>query len=154
MEENQIDILEMMAKNEELINELYKAYSEKFPDHNGFWVGLSIEEMEHATWIRELRQKVKEGNVSFDENRFNLRTIKNFRNYMNDLLDASQKQEITLQGALSNALNIESALIERKFFEVFESDAEDLKEVLKLLSVSTEKHVERVRDAWNKIKGN
>jgi len=151
-QENETRILEMLAKNEKLVSDLYKIYSEKFPGYEDFWLGLSVEETEHATWIYELNKKVKEGQVSFKKERFNLYAVENFRNYMKEMLTASQKQEITLESALSNSLNIESALLERKFFEVFESDAGEIKEVLNLLEVSTKKHLGRVKDAWNKIK--
>ena len=150
--ESESGILEMMAVNEEKVSDLYKIYSEKFPDYRDFWTGLYVEEIEHAIWIREFRKKIKEGTVYFKEGRFNMYVIENFSNYMRRILDAAKKQEISLESALSTALDIEIALIENRFFEVFETDSEELKFMLKFLEDSTAKHRERVREAQNKAR--
>jgi hypothetical protein len=111
-----------------------------------------VEEIEHALWIREFSSKIKEGSAYFKEGRFNAYVIENFRGYLGDILDAAQKQEISLESALSTALDIETALIERGFFEVFETDAKELKFMLRFLDTSTRKHRDKVRGAWNKIR--
>jgi len=145
-------ILTMMVENEELVSELYRRYSEKFAVHEDFWFGLAVEEINHSIWIRDLNKKVLDGDVRFDESRFNMYALKNFRDYMNEMIGIANTQEVTLESALGTALNIESALIERKFFEVFESDSKELKEVLNLLAISTKRHADLVREFWNKTK--
>jgi hypothetical protein len=145
-------ILTRMAENEELVSELYRRYSEKFAVHKDFRFGLSVEEINHSTWILDLNKKVLEGDVRFDESRFNLYALKNFKDYMNEMIGIADTQEVTPESALGTALNIEGALIERKFFEVFESDSEELKQVLNLLAVSTKRHADLVREFWNKTK--
>lgn len=151
-QQNESIVLKMMAKNEELVSSLYRIYSEKFAVHKDFWFGLAVEEIEHSAWILDLNKKVLEGDVRFNESRFNVYAIENFRDYMNELIDIANTQEITLESALSNALNIESSLIEKKFFDVFEADSGELKEVLNLLAISTKRHAKLVRALWNKTK--
>jgi len=150
-QKKELRILEMMAENEKTISQLYKTYSEKFPDYEDFWFGLSAQEIEHATWLYELSSKVEDGFVHFRKDRFDINNIKKFHDYVNYILNHAQKQEISLESALVNALSIEYNLIERKFFEVFKGDAEELKLVLKLLYTSTSEHRNRVKKAFDEI---
>ncbi len=55
-----------------------------------------------------------------------------------------------LINALSIALYIEEALIERKFFEVIEGDSVGLKHVLLDVAAATRSHIDRVRKVWSK----
>jgi len=153
MGENKTDVLEMMAVNEEEIRQLYKIYSEKFPQYRDFWWGLAVEETQHAVWIRELRQRVNEGgHIYLSEDRFDIEAIKRFHDCVKVMLDVAEKREISLEEALSNSLSIEYNLIENKFFEVFEADSDVLKFVLKVLHTSTNEHKNRVQEALNKIR--
>lgn len=154
MGENKTDVLEMMAGNEEEIHQLYKIYSEKFPQYTDFWWVLAVEETQHAVWIRELNQRVNEGwHIYLSEDRFDIDAIKRFHDYVKSIIDVAKKREISLEEALSNSLSIEYNLIENKFFEVFEADSDVLKFVLKILYASTNEHKNRVQEALDKIRG-
>ena len=142
----QINVVEMLARNEEAISQLYHAYSEKFPESKGFWLGLADEEIGHAGSLRELHSKIHEGSVYLDESRFKVAAIKTFLDYLEREVAKTREQGVSLINALSTALYIEEALIERKYFEVFETDSVDLKHVLLDLAASTEEHVRRVRE--------
>ena len=51
----------------------------------------------------------------------------------------------SLINALSVALSIEESMIERKFFDVFETDSAELRDVLLNLAAETKRHREQVR---------
>ena len=53
-------IIEKMARNEELVSELYDAYGKNFHELSSFWNELSAEEKIHAGWLRALGKKMKE----------------------------------------------------------------------------------------------
>ena len=152
MGKNKTDVLEMLAKNEELINQLYNVYSGKFPDYKDFWRGLAVEETQHAVWIREFRSQVRQGHVQFNEDRFDVDIMGKLQDYVKDMINTAQEQEIPLKGALNIALDIESGLIEKRFFEVFETDAKELRFVLKVLSDSTKRHFDRIQKVSDKIR--
>lgn len=61
-------------------------------------------------------------------------------------------QDISLTKALSIARDIENGLIEKKFFEVFEGDPIELKQVLLDLAAATREHYNRIEKAWNEAK--
>jgi rubrerythrin len=58
-------------------------------------------------------------------------------------------QDISLIKALSIARDIENGLIEKKFFEVFEGDPIELKQVLLNLAAATREHHNRIEKVWN-----
>ena len=46
--------IEILAKNEEKLSELYQIYASKFPDYYDLWFGLAKEKEGHASWLRKL----------------------------------------------------------------------------------------------------
>jgi len=152
LEDNQIKTIELLANHEEAISELYRKYSGKFPDYEQFWLGLAEEEVLHAKWIRELRDDIEEGTVFCNEGRFNIIGVQTSLNYIKKQIVDSENQEISLPFALFLALDIENALLERKYFEIFEGDSVGLKHVLQDLAESTEPHRDRIEKALKEEK--
>lgn len=152
LEENQIKTIEALANHEEAISQLYRKYSGKFPDYEQFWLGLAEEEVLHTKWIRELRDDIEEGTVLFNEDRFNIVGVQTSLNYIKKQIVDSENQEISLRFALFLALDIENALLERKYFEIFEGDSVGLKHVLQDLAEATELHRDRIEKALKEAK--
>ena len=145
-DQDPLSVVRLLAENEQLIANLYAVYAERFPEHADFWSGLAAEERDHARWLRELGSRVEEGTIFVNEDRFRREPIRVFREYLEGEL--RQEGPMPLARALSIALSTEQALIERRFFEVFETDAAELKHILHDLASATEEHVKKVRDLW------
>lgn len=111
---------------------------------------MSAEEIGHANWVQRLHSKIKEGSVYFKEDIFNKEAIKTSLRYLNNQLSKAQMQEMSLMKALSIARDFESSLIEKKFFEVFEGDSAELKQILLNLAAATKDHYDRIQRAWNR----
>ena len=146
----QLKVIGVLAANEELISKLYKLYAKLIPELQDFWEDLAKEETRHAYWILALQTHINDGVLSFKENRFNLRAIELFLIYVKDLLDTAKGRVKAPKDALANAMNIENALIERKFFEVFNEDSPALKDTLQQLVIATEKHREKISAEFSK----
>ena len=144
----EMDAAELLATHEEAIGGLYQAYAKLFPDHESFWFGLAGEEAEHARWIRDLTAKAKAGSAHLDEKRFRTEAIKTSLDYIRNLTAQASSGNIELTDALSTALDIEKALIERKYFEILRGDSEEVKRTLEALTRSTKAHIEKVQRAW------
>ncbi len=82
LKENQINVIEMLARNEEALSRLYRAYADKFPDYKDFWSDLADEEIEHSNWLRGLSPKIQEDSIYFNEGRFKPGAIQTFLNYL------------------------------------------------------------------------
>lgn len=145
--DSQIETIEMLIRHEEAIGQLYKAYAERYTNYRDFWLGLCDEEAQHAGWINELHSKVADGSVHFNRDRFQISAIQHSLNYVQKMVLKSGEPDFELIEAFSTAWYIEDALLENRFFEVFETDSADLRETLRKLGEATEQHRQRIGDA-------
>lgn len=141
----QPDILNRLAENEEAVGTLYREFAKRFTDFDSFWSGLAWEEEEHACWIRALCSTASETGLLIDQGRFNEAALQTYCNYLGRELEKARQGDTTLLNALATTLYIEESMIEKKYFEVFESDDPQLKHVLLRLAGATKAHVKRAR---------
>ena len=144
-----VKILELLAEHEIAISQLYKEYARKFTKQKDFWSKIAYEEIEHANWIYRLRSQAKEGLLNFKEGRFKEAAIETSLEYVKSKLAEAQKEKISAKRALSVARDLESGLIEKKYFEVFESDCREMKQIFLDLAADTREHHRRIEKAWN-----
>ena len=152
LNDTQIKTIEMLAKSEETMSKLYTVYAEKFPDMHSFWSALSADELDHSEWIHKLSYKMQEGAVYFSEGRFKIDDIRALLDLTEDALAQSQKQEMSSEDSLALALYIEQTLMERKFFEVFETDSGELRQTLFDLDNAVRQHREKIEKALTEKK--
>jgi rubrerythrin len=143
-------ILEALATNEETLSVLYNKYSLQFVAYRKFWSNLSAKEISHANIIRGFYAKIRDGQAYFEHDRFNLKAINYFTNYLNDAIRQSEQKDML--NALSIALDIERSLIERKFFTVLKADSKLLKSLLKRLADDTKQHRLLIEKELSKLK--
>ena len=149
--DHQTAIIELLVHNEETVSRLYKAYAKKFPELSHFWSQLSREEEEHADNLKRLFSKVREGSLSFKQDRFNPQAIRTLTHHLEQTLNTVQNEGMSLRSALRTALDIEDALIEKNYFGVFVDDAKELKDTFLNMQSELEKHKKRIKDALDKI---
>jgi hypothetical protein len=147
------EILDTLKEHELALAELYGVYAEKFPEYKDFWTKFSSEEIQHADCINSLQTIVEESNDDFVVERFKIGAIENSTKYVKNLTDTARQSDIPLINALSTAVYLEQALIEKNYFEVFEGDSAQTKHILSLLAKSTRKHYEKLHAVWQEHKG-
>lgn len=152
LKEKDRKIIDMMANNEEAVSRLYSAYADRFPDYKGFWSELAVDEIEHATELRKLCELAESGGLFISEGRFNPVAIANFSKYLEKEAEPDRVKASSLINALSVAVYIEESIIERKFFEIFETDSARCKQILSDLADETAKHFEKTRQMWDEHK--
>jgi len=140
----QTEMVSLLIRNELALGGLYSFYSQKFPKLKGFWDKLVIDEKNHAAWIQNLYERVGEGSVFLNEDRFNLAALSTFNKKVLKEIDRVKNEEMTSIEALAMAVDMETALIESKFFECFEHDSVEVKQVLNKLMEETRKHTRYV----------
>ncbi len=139
--------LDMLREHEKAIGRLYEAYARRFPQDGEFWLILAQEEQQHAGWIELLQTKVEDDPSAMIVNRFPAAAINYSLHYLSRLTEDAQQPSLTPINALSAALDIEQALLENKYFEVFTSDSAAIQRLLHLLTQATRAHLEKVRSA-------
>ncbi|MFO8010608.1 MAG: ferritin family protein [Dehalococcoidia bacterium] len=138
------EVIELLAQHEEAISKLYRTYSRKLPQLDAFWSALAQEETSHAAWMRKLGLKVGQEGLFVNKGRFKAIPVRASIDFISEEI-AHAEAGIKLQEALSKALLIEQGMIERKYFEIFESDSVELKNVLRNLAEDTKRHISRIK---------
>jgi len=146
----QIGVLEKLAELEEATRDLYRAYANKLSDFESFWLDIAADEAKHSGWIRALQPLVENGTVDFDGDRFNVSPILSFTEYVNEEWAAAQQHGIPLIKAISIALDIEKAFLEKKLFDVVAGDSLELERVLNKLAAATREHRDMLHKVWRK----
>jgi rubrerythrin len=139
-------ILELLAENEVAVARLYRAYAEKFPRRKDFWNTLVREEIQHSRWIQKLSTGTH-APVQIKEDRFDVAVFQISFDYLEDKLAQAKSEDLSHKEALATALDIETGMFERGYFEVFEGDDPELRKVLNLLAKETKKHTDSIRNA-------
>jgi hypothetical protein len=142
------DALELLREHERALGRLYRTYAECFAGQSEFWLRLAAEEDQHAEWLGSLRLRLEDDESGRLLDRFPTGAIEHSLVYVNKLIANAHTSGITPLRALSVALDLEQALLESRYFEVFESDSPELKRTLETLAESTHAHLAAVRNAW------
>ena len=143
------DNLELMAKNEEAVGKLYKAYAKNFPEDRIFWIQIAMDEDKHAYLIRSFAGLAEKSPTTVDHERFTKEAILAFTKFLDEEIARLQKEQITPMTALSVAFHIEKSLIESQCFEVFQTESIEMKKMLKTLKDETQRHLKKVDNRWN-----
>jgi hypothetical protein len=146
-ENKQAETLRLLIEHELALQGLYLIYSEQLYGYREFWGQLAEEEAKHAEVIRQFEKEVEAGNVCFNAERFQTAAIERSLRYIFELSEQADKGEINLNRSLSEAFYIEDAMIEHKFFEVFDGDSQELKQALWILEEDTKAHREHLKEA-------
>lgn len=143
-----IRALDLLKEHELAIGRLYASYASRFPRDREFWLSLSWEERQHAQWVDSLRMRVDEDSSALVADRFPTGTIELSLAYVNRLIENADASSLTRTNALSIALDLERALLEHRYFEVFKSDDPRIERTLQVLRQSTESHLLKVQHLW------
>lgn len=153
MEPDQIQILELMAKNEEVLSELYKLYAKKYSEFEEFWVNISNDEISHADWIRGLIKQINFGGVFFAPGRFNQEMAFAFlKHAQEEIAKEVNSSARPIIEVLTLSLAIEKSFLEKDFFKVAETDQLAVKETLLKLAKATEIHIQKIEDLLKRLK--
>ena len=146
-------IIEALREHELAIAGLYEAYAEVFPECEDLWAGLAMEELQHAKWIDALYANVQNNPQDFVVERFRICAIEHSIEYVKQQTAAAYQGDFMLMNALSTAVQLERALLENKYFEVFEGDIASTRRTLALLGESTRGHYQKLHRFWRENGG-
>jgi len=130
------------------MGDLYRLYAAKLPDSASLFESLAAAERDHARSLADFAEGVKTGLVHINPERFSAEAVLSSLDYIKERMAEANSSEVPLVEALSVALDLEEALIEKRYYEVAEGDAAEVKSVLQRLCQETAAHVAQVRRAW------
>jgi cell fate (sporulation/competence/biofilm development) regulator YlbF (YheA/YmcA/DUF963 family) len=140
---NQIDLL---AKNEEAVAALYQSYVNRFPEHEEFWSGMVMAEIDHSNLIREIAQKIKSKKARIYEHKSGSKYIEDFNNIVKQATDRAKHGPLSHTDALSTALQVMKYITEHSYFDIFDSDSEEIRTVLDELATANKDHYTFIKE--------
>jgi rubrerythrin len=139
--------IEGLVQIEETLSKIYQLFAERFPAHRDMWSRMAEEEKGHAKWIRDLYVKVEQGSVRLGEDHFRAEGIQVFLDYANERLEEARAAKLPFLHALDMALDLESGLLEREFYKIFEVDSEASEQAFEDMQQQIRDHTARIRKA-------
>ena len=138
--------IRLLTEVEQTISDLYKRYSELFPEHRDFWADLSHEETNHALIVRELGASVADERALYDPDKIPLQEIEDTLAGIKSVLAEAGEGGVSMKEALTIAKNIEHALIEKSFYDVFKPRQKNMQEFIDGIRDATMEHRTRVEE--------
>jgi rubrerythrin len=141
--------LELLARHEATVGDLYQEYSKKFPEHKEFWLRLNREEQKHAQAVRDLLPKVNDGTIKIAPDRFKKEVIEGATSRVISWIKEARGGNTDMVDALANALVIENSLVEKTYYLLYENDSEEMKKTFSMLVEASREHRKKVVQLLN-----
>lgn len=152
LKDYQNKIIQQFQTQEHLLADLYAEFGRRFPEDRDFWDRLVREETMHAQLIEKLHDVVGKGTMIFDEGKVKTYTLKAMIERIEALVERARRGGLNRREALAQAMDLESALIEKGVFTHFEPMTDKARAVLKRLNSETLDHVDRVRSMYASVR--
>jgi rubrerythrin len=139
-------MLDEMQAVEFAAADLYRRFAGSFPADRVFWQSLAEDEDGHAAMVSELRASLLRNGAPFEVVRLNAAVLATFRRGIEQQSIRLQRGEVSRQGALYIARDIEKTLIERAFFDAIKSEKPEFRMVQKRIRGETEGHFQKLQN--------
>src|SRR3989338_1917940 len=139
-----MNTLRRLEENERSLADLYKIYSENFPDLAEFWKGLSNEEAHHS----EILQKALKDNEleALIENKIPPEALLYVENFIKEETTKAKQGKLTHADALNTALRLERSFADSQHFDIFVSKDTRVLELFRQLDFETDGHVHMLEE--------
>ncbi|MBN1141460.1 MAG: hypothetical protein JXB25_06675 [Deltaproteobacteria bacterium] len=114
------DLLVLLRANEIAISRLYHQYALSFPEDAGFWNEMSVQEVSHGQDIDQLRDLAGQGKILAGKTTLRAQAVQTNIRYINALIEDCGQGKLPRKKAYALALDLENALLEKKFFDIFD----------------------------------
>jgi hypothetical protein len=142
LDSDQKELVELFVEQEHLIGVLYKLFARRYPEHKVFWTKMAKEEQQHATLIKRMIESDSQNKIKFTQGelrksvivasvKFIAATISEFKN----------NENIPIIQAARVALQLEKGLCEKKVFQLFEGDSDEVRRVMDSLTAEQGLHI-------------
>ncbi|MDA3885772.1 MAG: hypothetical protein PF638_09280 [Candidatus Delongbacteria bacterium] len=145
-----IEIVDLLAQNEQALADMYYAYGEKFPNYK-LWNILHEEEEKHNDLVLSILDNIEEGSIQFDDMHFSVRTLTIAINQVLEEIAIVEEGGRNLEKAIEVALKIESSMLEKNFLNYFSSQEPEIQKVLGELRKDTKSHKKMLKTAQDKF---
>ncbi len=140
----QADIIGLLVVTHESMNALYETFAERLPHTGNLWKAMAVEEMQAANALRKLYNRLEDGNVFHNLNRFNLTAMRRMLDRIAKWQSEAAHEAITREEASEMALLIEKFLIEHTYHPIRWPEYEEFKRLSARFVEIAKDHVARL----------
>jgi len=142
---DQKKLVELFIKQEVLIGSLYKLFAGRYPEYKVFWTEMAKEEQQHATCIRRLIERDSTDKLRFSQGELRSKDLASSIESIKGLISGfSNDQEFPITQAVGIALHLEKALWEKKVFQYFEGDCDEVRKIMDTLDLEQKIHIKKI----------
>ena len=143
-------VIALLTLHEELLGKMYDTYAERFKDLKEVWKRLAGAERGHAKMLDGLRSKIKKGELSFNQDRFELEGMRTSLVHLETKVAEASTINTVLE-ALRTALEFEKGILERRYYKVADGDHPEMRSIFMLLAIDTELHRDEIQKLYNEF---
>ena len=144
--EAQRQVLTDLAAHESMIGELYDMYAAMHPQSSSLWSALAKEERAHSTMLLALNKLLDNGHLFWNLGQFSNEAVAEELMIIHTALDQARIINPSEAECIKTAIQIESSLLDSKFYSVVTSEAKDFAYVCQALIRATEKHLQKLKN--------
>jgi hypothetical protein len=142
---DQKKLVELFVRQEILIGKLYKLFSYRYPEYSVFWTEMAMEERQHASWIKRLSELDTTDKFKFSQGELRSTDLASSIESIEGLISGvKNNREFSITQAVSMALLLEKALWEKKVFQCFEGDSDEVRRIMNTLNLEQEFHIKKI----------
>jgi hypothetical protein len=142
---DQKELVELFMKQEILIGTLYKLFAKRYPEYEAFWTEMATEEQKHASWIHRLTERDPKDQFKFSQGELRSKHLDSSIMSIEGLISGfKNNKDFPIIQAVSIALHLEKALWEKKVFQYFEGDSDEIRRVMNSLNLEQEIHINKI----------
>lgn len=146
-------LIELFVEQENLIRTLYKLFAKRYPEYEDFWTEMSIEEYQHAALIQRITESDSKNEVKFSQGALRSSSLVSSIKYIEDIISEFKgDKDFTVDKAANIALILENALWERKVFQYFDGDSDEVKKIMNSLNSEQVVHIKKLKAFVSQLK--
>lgn len=149
------ELLELAIKIERAAASIYRLLYEKFRGDNigeVLFYAMALDEDWHAAFIESEMKMMRTVPHAFGEPGVDSSTLLETLNRMKALESFIRENQISIEKAVSTAIEIEEEVVEKKYMELMEIVSPSLKRILgELVDMSVSEHVSRLKIAAKRL---
>jgi hypothetical protein len=142
---DQKELVELFVKQEILIGTLYKLFEKRYPEYKAFWTEMVIEEYQHASLIQRLIERDPTDKFKFSQGELRSNNLTSGIKSIEGLIsEVKNNKDFPITQAVSIALHLEKGLWEKKVFQYFEGDSDEVRRIMDSLNLEQEIHIKKI----------
>lgn len=141
-------IIFLLSEHKKNVANLYHNYYKKFPDH-AVWLHLAQSKQKNHEFLQRFCFAPKKLSPRTDDSIFKSSAIKTSMEWVNRLIEESQKHDI--HTALGYSLDLEQSKIDQRYFDVFQNDAPEIKDILPNITKEAQEYIAIIESELRKL---